>query len=80
MVDNSGEVYIISKVNMVIIFSDYFNPLMPNGSTYHRGFKCDFKISFHFFNEIPPSKQNSPRWDAAFCFLPMSHKRDTRRI
>ena len=23
-----------------------------------------------FFDEIPPNKQNSPRWDAAFCCVP----------
>ena len=45
-------------------------------------------VKFHFvsfFDEIHFSKQNSPRWDAAFCgvpsgaiLLPMSHTKDTR--
>ena len=28
-----------------------------------RGISCNFS----FFDEIPVSKQNMPRWDAAFC-------------
>ena len=32
-----------------------------------RVFRCDFKILFHFFDEISLCKQNSPRWDAVFC-------------
>ena len=49
---------------------------MANGFTHHyhfcefslikRRFRCDFKILFHFFDEIPINKQNSQRWDAAF--------------
>ena len=49
------------------------NPLMINGFThrYHlgestfifRGFRYDF---IHIFDEIFLSKQNSPRWEAAF--------------
>ena len=46
-------------------------------------------FEFLFFDEIPLSKQNSPRWDAAFCgitsvanwlycSLPLSHKKDAR--
>ena len=49
-------------------------------------------VIFNFyliFDEVFLSKQNSPRWDAAFCdenaasdlglyCLPMSHKRDAR--
>ena len=54
------------------------NPLMTNGLShpYHldesififRGFRSIFFFHFYFIsdeNEI--SKQNSPRWDAAFC-------------
>ena len=41
-----------------------------------------------FFDEIPLSKQDSPRWDAANCgvtsgaiyCLPVSHKKDVRLI
>ena len=43
------------------------------------------EIGIQFFDEIPISKQNSPRWDAAFCgvilglyCLPLCHKRDAR--
>ena len=50
-----------------------FNPLVTNGFShpYHldqstfvlRGFRSNFS----FFDENLVSKQNSPRWDAAFC-------------
>ena len=66
---------------------------MMNGLAHHhlgesivifKGVRSDF--NFLFFDEIPLSKQNSPRWDAAFggvtsgtiLFLPMSHKKATR--
>ena len=49
------------------------NPLVTNGisQSYHfdestfvlRGIRSNFS----FFDEIHVSKQNSPRWDAAFC-------------
>ena len=43
---------------------------------------------YSFFDEFPVSKQNSPRWDAAFCgvtsgailFAHRSHKKDARLI
>ena len=42
-------------------------------------------ILFSFFDEIPDSKQNCPRWDAAFSASPLglfclsiSHKKDAR--
>ena len=31
------------------------------------GVKCDFVFFISFFVEIALCKQNSPRWDAAFC-------------
>ena len=44
-------------------------------------------MSNSFFDENNLSKQNTPRWDAAFCgapsglfCLPMSHKKDVRLI
>ena len=52
------------------------NPYLTNGFSHHyhlgestviiRDLRSDFEFLFHF-DEIPPSKQNSPRWDAAFC-------------
>ena len=59
--------------------SDFFvlNLFMTNGLShcYHldessviiRGIWSDFEFLYHFFDEIPQSKQNSPRWDTAFC-------------
>ena len=49
---------------------------------------CDFEILFQFFDELPLSEQNSPKWDAALCGvtsgaklrMPMSHKKDARLI
>ena len=53
------------------------NPYLTNGFShyYHlgestfifRGARSDFLFFIQFFDEIPLSKQNSPRWDAAFC-------------
>ena len=53
------------------------NPLVTNGLShpYHwdesifilRGTRSIFFIFISFFDEIHVSKQNSPRWDAAFC-------------
>ena len=31
-----------------------------------RGIRSDFEFLFLFFDDIPLSKQNSPRWDATF--------------
>ena len=52
-----------------------------------RGIKSAIFIFISFFDEIPVNKQNSPRWDAAFCgvtaglfYLPMPHKKDARLI
>ena len=57
--------------------ADIINPYLTNGFSYHyqsgestfsfRGIRSDLKICIQFFDEIPLSKQNSPRWDAAFC-------------
>ena len=54
-----------------------FNPYLTNGFSHHyqlgeptfifRGVMSDYEFLSRFFDEIPPSKQNSPRWDAAFC-------------
>ena len=78
----------------VLVCADYINTLVTNGIShrYHLdesififgGIKSNFSYLFHFSNEIPVSKLNSPRWDAAshlgiFC-LPMSHKKDARLI
>ena len=50
---------------------------MTNGFSYHyhldestfifRGVMCDFYFFFSFLDEISLCKQNSPRWEAAFC-------------
>ena len=54
-----------------------------------RGIRSDFLLFIPFFDEITFSKQNSPRWDAAFCgvtsgaidyCLPMFNKKDARLI
>ena len=44
-------------------------------------------LPYNYFDGNLVSKQNSPRWDAAFCginlklfCLPMSHKKDARLI
>ena len=54
-----------------------YNPYVTNGLShpYHldestfkiRGFRSDFYFFNSFFDEIPVSKQNNPRWDGAFC-------------
>ena len=56
-----------------------FNPYLRNGFSHHydkyqlgeftfifRGVRSVL-IFISFIDKIPPSKQNSPRWDAAFC-------------
>ena len=68
------------------------NPYLMNGFPHHyhlgestfifRGVTGVILNFIQFFDENVLSKQNSPRWDAAwhlglFC-LPMSHKRDAR--
>ena len=55
----------------------HINPYLTNGFShyYHlgestfifRGVRSDFLNFIQFFDENFPSKQNSPRWDAAFC-------------
>ena len=71
-----------------------FNLFMTNGFIHHcclgeptisfKDVRGDFEFYFihFFFDEIPLSKQNNPRWDAAFCgvtsglyCLPISHKK-----
>ena len=54
-----------------------FNPLVTNGLShcYHldestfifRGIRSNFSFFISFFDENPVSKQNRPKWDAAFC-------------
>ena len=54
-----------------------FNPYLTNGFSHHyhsgqstfifRGVKSDFYFFYLIFDEISLCKQNSPRWDAAFC-------------
>ena len=57
---------------------NHFNPYLTNGffHRYHldesififRSVRSDFCFFFiSFFDEFSLSKQNSPRWDAAFC-------------
>ena len=53
------------------------NPYLTNGFSHHyqldestfvfRGVRSDFLSFNQFFDENSLSKQNSPRWDAAFC-------------
>ena len=53
-----------------------FNPYLTNGFSHHyhlgestlifRGVRSDFLNFIQFFDENSLSKQNSPRWDAAF--------------
>ena len=57
------------------------NPYLTNGFFNHyqldeptfifRGVRSDFYLFIYlfisFFDEIPPIKQNRPRWDAALC-------------
>ena len=55
----------------------FLNPNNPSGlsNPFHldestlifRGINSIFFIFISFFDEIPESKQKSPRWDAAFC-------------
>ena len=57
--------------------SNMLNPLMTNENSHHyhldesififRGIRSDLFIFYSFFDENHVSKQNSPRWDAAFC-------------
>ena len=77
------------------VISFLVNPYLTNGFSHHyhlgqstfiiRGIRSDFE--FLFFDEIPLSKQNSPRWDAAFCGVTSGailfayvHKMDARLI
>ena len=56
------------------------NPLVTNGPSHcyqldestfiYRGIRSDFFFVISFFDENRISKQNSPRWDAAFCGVP----------
>ena len=59
-------------------FESVFNPYLTNIISHHfhldesifisRGVGSDFYFFFiSFFDEITLCKQNSPRWDAAFC-------------
>ena len=62
-----------------LLFYGFLNPYLTNGFSHHyrldestfifRGVMSDFFFLFFisFIVEFPPSKQNSPRWDAAFC-------------
>ena len=67
----------MSKFVTSTTFCGHINPYLTNGLSHHyqlgdstfifRGVRSDFYFSFSFFNEISLCKQNSPRWDAAFC-------------
>ena len=67
-----------------------FNPFLTNEFSHHyqlgestfifRGVRSDDLFFISFFDEISLCKQNSPRWDAAFYCLPMSHKKDAKLI
>ena len=62
---------------MFTVTSTAINPYLTNGFSHRyqldestfifRGVGSDFLFFIQFFDEIPLSKQNSPRWDAAFC-------------
>ena len=51
------------------------NPYLTNRFSHHlgestftlRGIRRDIEFLFYISDEIPLSKQNSPRWDAAIC-------------
>ena len=55
----------------------FLNPCRMHGLAHHyhlgestfifRGIRSDFLFFISFFDEIPLSKQNSPKWEAAFC-------------
>ena len=55
----------------------FINTYLMNGFSHHyhlgestfifRGVRSDFYFFISFFEEISLCKQNSPRWDAAFC-------------
>ena len=69
-----------------VSYKSIFTPLMTNGLShpYHLDestfiFRGTGSIFFSFFDENHVSKQNSQRWDAAFC-SPMSRKKDVRLI
>ena len=91
----------VQKFSEIFLQHSIVNPYLRNGFSHHyhlgestfiiRGVRSDFYFLSHFsMNEIPPSKQNSPRWDPAertphsaashlgLCCLPMSHIRDAR--
>ena len=63
---------LFNKQNDVVI-----NPYLTNGFSHRyqldestfifRGVGSDFYFFIQFSDEIPLSKQDSPRWDAAFC-------------
>ena len=79
-----------------MFYKTTINPLVANGLShpYHLDESIFILgasgVIFHFyfiFDEIPVSKQNSPRWDAMFCgvtsgifCLPMSRKKDAMPI
>ena len=62
---------------LVFASSDAIKPYLMNGFSHHyhlgestfifRGIRSDFLNFNQFFYENSLSKQNSPRWDAAFC-------------
>ena len=61
----------------IMVPLSHINPLGTNGLShpYHfdeptfifSGIRSNFSFFFSFFDENQVSKQNSPRWDAAFC-------------
>ena len=54
-------------------FSHYYH--FDESTLSFRDFRCDFKILFHFFDEIPESKHNSPRWDPFRNFIEKWNKK-----
>ena len=69
--------YTIFSYSLQFFLSFSFNPYVTNEFSHHyqldesnftfRGVMGDFFIFISFFDEISLYKQDSPRWDAAFC-------------
>ena len=85
----------VKTYKIYIYYIMYINPYVTNGLShpYHldestfffRGIRSNFLFFISLLNEKHVSKQNSPRWDAAFSqfvpfCLPMSHRKDARLI
>ena len=65
------------NVKSLLNICTWFNPYLTNGLSHHyqlgestfifSGVRCDFNFFISFSDKISLCKQNSPRWDAAFC-------------